>query len=94
MTHGKPTMAQVFAILGGRAVTGKLFGETAVEMGYLDKGQLHELLLIQADLTPTLAEALVSFGVITSEQASFVSKQAQFGALLPSDPIHAQTACI
>ncbi len=79
MKHGKLTMSQVFAILGEQAGTSKLFGETAVVMGFLDKGQLYELLLMQADLTPTLAEALVTLGMITPEQASFVSKRAEIG---------------
>ena len=62
MTRGKLSMAQVFAILGDQALAGRLFGETAVEMGLLNNSDVYELLLIQADLTPTLAAALATVG--------------------------------
>jgi hypothetical protein len=90
MTQGKLSMAQVFAIFREQAMTGKLFGEQAEEMALLDKGEVYELLTIQAHLTPTLAQTLVDRGVITPDQASFASKQ--IGAPPPCDLVNAETA--
>ena len=90
MMQGKLSMAQVFAVLREQAMTGKLFGEQAEEMAFLDKGQIYELLTIQAHLTPTLAQTMVDRGVITPEQASFVSKQ--IGSQPPCDLVSAETA--
>lgn len=69
-------MAQVFTILGEQDRTGKVFGETAVDLGYLSHGEVYELLLDQAGNTPSLVDSLMAQGVMTEEQALFVSKQA------------------
>lgn len=94
MMQGKLSIAQVFSILGEQAMSGKLFGETAVEMGLL-KDDLYELLKRQADLTPSLAEALVAQGVITPEQAALVSNQSNTAVLRysPCDALHEESVC-
>lgn len=90
MKQGKLTITQVFAILGEQAITGKLFGETASELGYFED-DLYELLKHQAELTPTLADALVTLGVITAEQARVVLRQIDVPPQC-DDPVYAETA--
>ena len=92
MTLGKLTMAQVFDILGQQAVSGELFGKTAVQMGYLDESDLYELLQKQTDFTPTLADSLVALNVITPEQGTFILKQSSRRAPEPSAPMLAGAA--
>ncbi len=71
---GKLTMAQVLKVLEEQRVRGKLFGETAVELGYMNFNEVHELLSIQADFTPCLLDALVELLAITPVQAELVSE--------------------
>jgi hypothetical protein len=92
MALGNLTMAQVFDILGQQTVTGDLFGETAVIMGYLDRRDLYDILQKQADLTPTLADSLVALNVITPKQGTFILKQSPRRAPEPSAPILAGAA--
>ena len=47
MTQGKLKVAQVFEILNRQAGSNRLFGELAIELGYLTPGELAELLLEQ-----------------------------------------------
>lgn len=70
----KLTMAEVFSVLSKQAVEGGLFGEIAVELGLLDNNELCELLGLQMELTPTMADALVSTNVITPAQAAIASQ--------------------
>ena len=60
MLKKKLTVAQVFAILGQQAIDGGMFGKIATDMGLLSSGDLYELLEMQAQMTPTLADALVA----------------------------------
>ncbi len=69
MRRGQLTMDHVFEILGEQAISGGLFGEIAVQLGHLDKGDLHELLELQATQVPTLMDALTALSLITSKQA-------------------------
>lgn len=71
---GKLSLSQVSAIIEAQRLRGKLFGETAVELGYLNSNEVHDLLSIQADFTPCLLDALVELLVITPEQAELVSE--------------------
>jgi hypothetical protein len=71
---GKLTMAQVLTVLEEQRIRGKLFGETAIELGYLTVGEVYELLNIQADFTPCLLDALLELQVISSPQAEQVAE--------------------
>jgi hypothetical protein len=75
MKQGKLTMPQVFDILGHQAIADGLFGEIALEMGLLSKADLFELLELQLELTPTMADALMTLGVITPEQGEGLLKR-------------------
>lgn len=77
LSHGKLTMADVFAVLSEQSASGKMFGETAVDLGLLNNGEVYELLLQQAEITPSLAESLVTRGVITAEQAALAAHVAK-----------------
>ena len=66
----KLTMKQVFQILEQQAIDGKLFGEIAVDKGFLTEIDVEQLLAAQATLCPTLSEILVANKTISSEQAS------------------------
>ena len=81
MTRGKLTVPQVFEILGQKAITGDLFGETAMQLGLLRKGDLYDLLQLQANLTPTLTESLLALDMITTEQADVLARRSQFEQL-------------
>ena len=87
LIHGKLTVAQVFDVLSQQAETGGLFGQTAVQLGFMTLGDLYELLQKQAALTPTLADALVNQGVISPEQALLVAGEPATSALEHSDPV-------
>lgn len=69
LMSGSLTVQQVFEVLRRQALVGGLFGELAVELGYLERGTLYELLEQQARLTPTLSDALLNLTIITPEQA-------------------------
>jgi hypothetical protein len=69
MLDGKLTMAQVFEILGEQAMTGGLFGEVAIEGGFLSADDVRELLQRQSLLVPNLSDALVATGKLTPQQA-------------------------
>lgn len=71
---GKLTRAQVIAIVQEQRVRGKLFGETAVELGYMNFNEVHDLLSIQSSFTPCLLDALVELLLITPAQAELVSE--------------------
>lgn len=79
MSQGQLTVAQVFAILREQAVSGALFGELAVQLGFLDRGSLYGLLQEHARLTPTLLDALVAISVISTKQADFIREQCLAG---------------
>ena len=70
LTHGMLTVAQVFDILGQQALAGGLFGQIALQMGFLSKSDLYELLELQSRMTPTMVEALVALAIITPEQGT------------------------
>lgn len=69
------TIHQVFQILGEQATTGEPFGEAAVRLGVLDEKGLHELLGLQAGLTPQLSEVLVEQGVLTPGDVNELHRQ-------------------
>jgi hypothetical protein len=69
LMSGNLKVQQVFEVLRRQAIVGGLFGEIAVELGFLERGTLYELLEQQARLTPTLSDALLNLAIITPEQA-------------------------
>jgi hypothetical protein len=69
MSRGKLTVAQVFDILDRQAMERGMFGQIALKLGFLSKDDLQELLELQSELTPTMADALIVTGVITAEEA-------------------------
>lgn len=71
---GKLTIAEVLKVLEQQRIRGKLFGETVVELGYMNSNEVHDLLSIQASFTPCLLDALVELLVITPAQAELVSE--------------------
>ena len=46
----------------------KLFGEIAVDLGYLTEQELHDLLKLQSQKRPYIGEILVDMKKITEEQ--------------------------
>jgi len=92
---GKLTLAQVLTVLEEQRIRGKLFGETAVELGYMTSNEVHDLLSIQADFTPCLLDALVELLVISPEQADIVSEAiADFEArLISAETLNAPVLC-
>lgn len=70
LEEGKLTMQQVFSILSEQATSDEYFGEIAVRLGYLDSSALRELLWLQIERSPKLAEVLADQGVITYRQKS------------------------
>jgi len=75
MTQGKLRVSEVFDVLSHQATDGGLFGQIAIEKGLMDKGDLYELLELQAKLTPTLTDALVMLGIISPDQAAEITGQ-------------------
>jgi hypothetical protein len=92
ITQRKLTMAQAFRILGQQAVTGELFGDIAVQMGFLDEAELHGLLQRQATLTPALSDVLVTQGVLTPEEAEALRGQIREHLRGQPEPSLAETA--
>lgn len=70
MAEGKLTVAEVFDVLGHQAVEGGLFGQVAINLGFMNEKDLFELLEVQQRLTPTLADALVALEFVSTEQMS------------------------
>lgn len=53
------SMRQVFHILERQTQTGKLFGEQAVELGYIDDWHVSMLLQLQQESRPPISESLL-----------------------------------
>ena len=88
MKQGKLSVAQVFDVLGQQARVGGLFGQIALRTGLLNKSELYDLLELQTKLTPTMADALVTLGIISPQQKTVVVKRASCEASSPlGDPL-------
>ena len=72
MKRRKLTVQQVFAVLAEEATSSKLFGQIAVEMGFVTASDVGEMLYQQTLMCPPLWQVLVSRGVITSSQAESI----------------------
>jgi len=72
LKHRKLKVQQVFAVLAEEASSSKLFGEIAVEMGFVTAADVGEMLYLQTTMCPPLWQVLVSSGVITTMQAESI----------------------
>jgi hypothetical protein len=75
LKEGKLNVSQVFRILEEQATSSKLFGQIAIEMGYLSESDLQEMLDHQSWLCPPLWEVLESHGAITSTQSDVIQEK-------------------
>ena len=92
MSQGKLSMGQIFEILSTQAANGKLFGEIAVELGFL-QDELYFLLKQQEELTPTLLESLVTLGFITTMQAEVLALRISSCPVAASANVPAECLC-
>jgi len=81
------TPAQLSDILCQQTVSGELFGQAAMKMGYLSLSDLDELIRLQLDLTPTLADSLIALDVITPEICASILKRSPRPAPATSAPM-------
>jgi hypothetical protein len=68
MESGALTKIHVLHILSNQTKQQKRFGQIALDLGYLDKQQLADLLLEQDDRLRPISEILVAMGAITQSQ--------------------------
>jgi hypothetical protein len=61
------TVRQVMDVLRGQAGGASPFGEVAVQLGYLDKPDVEELLILQHNTRPRLTDVLIEQGRLTAE---------------------------
>lgn len=73
----KLTMSQVFAVLKEQATSDRLFGEIAVDCGFVRKRDVRAALETQMDQGPSLVDALVEMGHLTHDQAGNVRNRAR-----------------
>ena len=66
---------QVFEVLNAQISTAKLFGELAVEKGFLKNKEVERLLEKQKISRPLLGEILVEMNKITSEDLDVLLKK-------------------
>ena len=66
------TVSQVYSILLAQMDSQKLFGETALDMGYLTETDIEELLAIQRNRLPRIEEILVKMNIIDHEKCSII----------------------
>ena len=85
LIHHKLNVHQVFQILGEQATSAKLFGQIAIEMGFIKEADVNEILHLQTSLCPPLWQVLESRGVITPAQAESIQKSTRSRLRQPSD---------
>lgn len=76
-------MRQVFHILEKQTQTGKLFGEQAVDLGYIDDWHVSMLLQLQRESRPPISEGLLQMELCSSKELeqwreAFLQNIAQF----------------
>jgi hypothetical protein len=81
----KLNVHQVFQILGEQATSAKLFGQIAIEMGFIKEADVNEILQLQSSLCPPLWQVLESRGVLTHVQAESIQKTTRSRLRQPSD---------
>ena len=62
LRQGVLNMNQVFDILGESEMRNKPFGETAIDLGYMDEDQLSRLLMTQQKIATPVEDILVQMG--------------------------------
>lgn len=62
------TMNQLFLVLAEGTGQKLPFGEIAIQLGFLTREDLAEMLLVQSERTPTLSECLVQAGALDGEE--------------------------
>lgn len=72
LKHRKITVHQIFDVLAEEATNNKLFGQIAVDKGYITPADVDQILYIQQCSCPPLWQQLVSRGVITTAQAESI----------------------
>jgi hypothetical protein len=85
LVNHKLTVRQVFQILSEQATSSKLFGQIAVEMGFISPAEVDEQLLHQSSMCPPLWQVLVDRGVITPEQATSIQDGVRSRLRQPAD---------
>lgn len=73
MSHGMLTMDQAFEVLGHQASSDQLFGEIAVQLGFVTAEQVRTCIDVQIEETPSLLKTLVDEQLLTTEQAAGVA---------------------
>src|SRR5262245_52552152 len=81
----KLNVHQVFQVLGEQATSAKLFGQIAIDMGFIKESDVNEILQLQASLCPPLWQVLESRGVITPDQAGLIQKATRSRLRQPSE---------
>ena len=69
------SMKQVFEILGHESAETKQFGEVCIELGYLTRKELAELLLCQEDEATPVETILLEMGAIDSDAFSQLTNE-------------------
>lgn len=93
--EGVLSVREVFAVLRTQADTANgRFGDAAMQLGLLDRGQVANLLMLQADRIPPLSDLLVSIGTldqatVDNELASFRRDMERSGAKRSDAPSNA-----
>lgn len=77
------TVRQVMDVLRSQAGTGLPFGAVAVQLGYLDEPDVEELLALQANTRPKLADILIEQGKLTVE--AYLATLDEYHATSPQD---------
>jgi hypothetical protein len=85
LIHHKLNVHQVFQILGEQATSSKLFGQIAIDMGFIKESDVNEILQLQSSLCPPLWQVLESRGVITPAQAESIQSMTRSRLRQPSD---------
>src|SRR5262245_34168626 len=85
LIHHKLNVHQVFQVLGEQATSSKLFGQIAIDMGFIKEPDVNEILQVQSSLCPPLWQVLESRGVITPAQAESIQSMTRSRLRQPSD---------
>ena len=85
LTNHKLTVHQVFKILGEQATNSKLFGEIAIELGFIKESDVNEMLQLQSWMCPPLWQVLASCGVLTPSQAESIQQTGRSRQRQPSE---------
>jgi len=85
LTNHKLTVHQVFKVLGEQATNSKLFGEIAIELGFIKHADVNEMLQLQSSMCPPLWQVLLSCGVLEPSQAESIQQVGRSRQRQPSE---------